>query len=1023
MANLLEKASILLTPTAYDNGRMLAIKPDENLYGAELVTNGDFATDTDWGKINSTISGGVGGLDGTGVTSLMWQDILTNGKKYEATFTISNYNSLGNSSVIDNGGLSLYTINSNGTFTFTFTHTTANGNFLFRAISGAIFSIDNVSVKEDLSGDFTFSRNSAATRVNAQGLVENVQILSSDLVSNGDFSQEGTEEISNGSFSQEGVEGITNGDFATDSDWSKGAGWSISGGTANAINQASSSNFSQDNVVESGKIYVVTFTISNYIEGSAQPLVGGMTNTGDGTARSGNGTYTEYVESDGTRFYIRGISFTGSIDNISVKEVGQDWAFTNWSLTTDNALLADTSGYVYQTNVFEVGKSYKVSVNVKDYTSGNLRIDSNGSNNWTPSGSNSVATIYISNLDRTYLLLEGTFRGSITNISVKEVGQDWTLGTGWSIGEDKAAAVSGVGASMASSIQNTSIGRKFKFTFQAVVDSGVANAQLYGVTIPVFSTSGFKEYIITSTSVSGISFYKAADFSGSITNISVIEITDDTNLPRINYEGFSYQDALGSEEIVNGDFSNGSTDWNLGTGWSVVDSKLYSDNTQTSFESARQTNVTEIGKEYRLKFSLNLDSGVLQVKGSNVYGTYYPTDNGEITLFFTADNTAFRFTNFPNNTLGSIDNVSIKEYLGQEVVPDSGCGSWLMEGQSTNLVPYSSDFSNSIWVNQNLTINSNVAISPDGTLNASKIIPTTSNTNHLLQNSSSTSNATNITSIFVKADGYNYIQIGSWANGQNYINFDLQNGTVTKLGSTPPTIYGIESVGNGWYRIWANIQASGGGTIGIHLISNADGNWNETFVGDGINGVLLFGTMIEVGSFPTSYIPTQGAISTRLADIASNSGNASLINSEEGVLYAEISTLNGDSGSNRTISLSDSTNGNQIRFYFPINIEGAIISRVDVGGSTIYVFQYSITTSENPIKIAFRYSSNGMDFYVNGSLVSSSSLVPSFTNNLNSLQFRRGDGSAGADFYGKTKGLAVFKTALTDEQLTLLTTI
>ena len=41
-----------------------------------------------------------------------------------------------------------------------------------------------------------------------------------------------------------------------------------------------------------------------------------------------------------------------------------------------------------------------------------------------------------------------------------------------------------------------------------------------------------------------------------------------------------------------------------------------------------------------------------------------------------------------------------------------------------------------------------------------------------------------------------------------------------------------------------------------------------------------------------------------------------------------------------------------------------------------------------------------MDFYVNGSLVSSSALVPSFTNNLNSLQFRRGDGQFGADFFG-----------------------
>ena len=59
---------------------------------------------------------------------------------------------------------------------------------------------------DDGSGDFQFSRNSAATRVNAQGLVENVQILSSNLVQNGDFSvRRVAEEVSNGSFSQEGV--------------------------------------------------------------------------------------------------------------------------------------------------------------------------------------------------------------------------------------------------------------------------------------------------------------------------------------------------------------------------------------------------------------------------------------------------------------------------------------------------------------------------------------------------------------------------------------------------------------------------------------------------------------------------------------------------------------------------------------------------------------------------------------------------------------------------------------------------
>ena len=62
-------------------------------------------------------------------------------------------------------------------------------------------SIDNVSVKQVIDGDFDFTRNSSATRVNSQGLIEDMQILSSNLVSNGDFSQEGSEQITNGDFS------------------------------------------------------------------------------------------------------------------------------------------------------------------------------------------------------------------------------------------------------------------------------------------------------------------------------------------------------------------------------------------------------------------------------------------------------------------------------------------------------------------------------------------------------------------------------------------------------------------------------------------------------------------------------------------------------------------------------------------------------------------------------------------------------------------------------------------------------
>ena len=48
MSNLLKDASILLTPTAYENGRMNAIKPYKDLYGPELVTKWRFCKIVTW---------------------------------------------------------------------------------------------------------------------------------------------------------------------------------------------------------------------------------------------------------------------------------------------------------------------------------------------------------------------------------------------------------------------------------------------------------------------------------------------------------------------------------------------------------------------------------------------------------------------------------------------------------------------------------------------------------------------------------------------------------------------------------------------------------------------------------------------------------------------------------------------------------------------------------------------------------------------------------------------------------------
>lgn len=110
---------------------------------------------------------------------------------------------------------------------------------------------------------------------------------------------------------------ITNGTFDVDSDWFKTAGWTISGGTANAA--ASTGFISQGAVLELGKTYLVTFDVVAYTSGTVRVQCGNTTN---GTDRSAIDTYVEELVCSGdTTFYIDGnVSFTGSVDNVIVQE-------------------------------------------------------------------------------------------------------------------------------------------------------------------------------------------------------------------------------------------------------------------------------------------------------------------------------------------------------------------------------------------------------------------------------------------------------------------------------------------------------------------------------------------------------------------------------------------------------------------------------------------------------------------------------------------------------------------------------
>jgi hypothetical protein len=443
MADIYPKPSILLTPTAYDNGSLHSVKPVKT-FGNELVTNGNFEYNVNgW----STDSG----------ATLTWQsdqtclvattadttfaitqgNILTSNIKYKVSLRFKPNNTgtfrvrLGGSSV----SFSTTSFNINQWNYIEFEAVADNHIFEAGSQGGSItqFYIDNVSVKEVIDADFDFTRGSSATRVNEKGLIEDVQILSGNLVQNGDFSQIGSELV-------------TNGDFATDSDWTLVGDVSISNGVCTFFDTGSNTNSRLiQSTITANKTYKLVFRVTRYVEGGIQVIFGGA------PAKSldisaGVGTYTVYLTAGNSiQWEIKrwGLfpAFDFDIDNISVKEVGQNWNTTNpWTINNLGAYYDDTSSNRLQQNNLNLvaNKTYKLTFDIEITTVNQAYIwigNGGGSVNYTgtnyqfyPTGSHTVYFQMPSN--QTTLGFYGSQTGGafyMNNISLIEITEDTDL--------------------------------------------------------------------------------------------------------------------------------------------------------------------------------------------------------------------------------------------------------------------------------------------------------------------------------------------------------------------------------------------------------------------------------------------------------------------------------------------------------------------------------------------------------------------------------------------------------------------
>ena len=125
---------------------------------------------------------------------------------------------------------------------------------------------------------------------------------------------------------------ITNGDFSTDSDWTKGTGWSISGGVASCDGTDYAILTQEDVFYNFGIKYVLTFTVSSYTSGNVEARWYDGSWQTIGSEVNGLGTYSfTFTLGGGSNgdLTFRSGAFVGSIDNVSVRPAVDDRSVNN----------------------------------------------------------------------------------------------------------------------------------------------------------------------------------------------------------------------------------------------------------------------------------------------------------------------------------------------------------------------------------------------------------------------------------------------------------------------------------------------------------------------------------------------------------------------------------------------------------------------------------------------------------------------------------------------------------------------
>lgn len=257
-----------------------------------------------------------------------------------------------------------------------------------------------------------------------------------------------------------------------------------------------------------------------------------------------------------------------------------------------------------------------------------------------------------------------------------------------------------------------------------------------------------------------------------------------------------------------------------------------------------------------------LDAAIYSMFAANEPGVWF--DNSDLATLF-EDSTGY----FPASVNGLVG-LQLDKRLG-------------LDRTRRNLLSYSQDFNSTGWLKlgagaAGMVVTDNAALAPDGTMTAASIVEGTGTVQHYIAcygeaNSYPVYSGQAYTfSVSVKANGRNFVFLRGHNNtsaifGAGII-VDLTTGAVhhpaAPAAGGDATVVVIDE-GDGWWRIEMtstaisdNLAGSGGSMIApaaSSAFNNANGTQQQSYTGDGVSGLLVWGAQVDRGAAATEYQP------------------------------------------------------------------------------------------------------------------------------------------------------------------------